>query len=68
MTCDEENQGAVEAVADALRNRPVVQTAPYYTEMAMVAIKAYRKWERSNALDNLVWLGQEIEKERESDD
>ncbi len=49
MTCDEENQGVIEAVADALRNRVGVSRLSgrqYDIDLAMVAIAAYKKWER----------------------
>ncbi len=53
MTCDEKNDGAIQAIADALclaehewfKDHNTIS----YTRLAIVALQAYKTWEASKA-------------------
>ncbi len=48
MTCDEKNDGAIQAIADALFLAEKENNTISYTLLAIVALQAYKTWEASN--------------------
>lgn len=55
MTCDEENKGAIAAVAAALYDEMMAKQTTagqtgdvYYRDLSIIAIQTYEKWRKEN--------------------